>query len=131
MPIGVHADKGQHIARDKLLNVAWGSTTSRAPTQFAKFLFTVLPDDLMMKGVGDEELYAIPAWSLNVMVSGKHPGVDHNGGPWPPLSRRSLLAGSDLAGGYVCLFSEYRGGWEWSSETFMRGFGCARAGAGV
>eukprot|EP00959_Pyramimonas_sp_CCMP1952_P417621 8749664-Pyramimonas_sp.AAC.1 len=130
IPIGVHADKGQHISRDKVLNIAWGSTTSRATTAYSKFLFTVVPDDLLIKGTTDEQLYAILVWSLNVMTIGKHPDTDHNGKPWPRLSRRELLAGQPLAGGYVALFSEYRGDWEWSCETFMWRSVHARAGAG-
>eukprot|EP00959_Pyramimonas_sp_CCMP1952_P050175 1048423-Pyramimonas_sp.AAC.1 len=122
IPIGVHADKGQHISRDKVLNIAWGSTTCRAPTLFSKFLFTVVPDEFLIKGKTDEELYSILAWSLQHLVSGRYPQCDHNGTPWPAGSRRERLAadsGGFLAGGFAGLFSEYRGDWEWSSETFM------------
>jgi hypothetical protein len=59
IPVGVHADKGQHISRDKLLTIAWGSVMSRASTVFSKQLFTVCPDELLAKGKTDEQLYAV------------------------------------------------------------------------
>jgi hypothetical protein len=59
IPVGVHADKGQHISRDKILNIAWGSCMSTAPTAFSKNLFTIVPEDLLAKGKTDEQLYAV------------------------------------------------------------------------
>jgi hypothetical protein len=59
IPIGIHADKGQHISRDKLLTIAWGSVMSRASTVVSKQLFTVVPDELLSKGKTDEQLYAV------------------------------------------------------------------------
>jgi hypothetical protein len=59
IPIGVHADHGQHISRDKLLTIAWGSIMSRAATVFSKQLFTVVPGELVVKGKTDEQLYAV------------------------------------------------------------------------
>ena len=158
IPIGIHADKGQHISRDKLLNIAWGSAATRAPTIWAKLLFTVLPDELLVKGQTDEdlraieivyclcldsyfrklgktcssncmhklhfprpidqELYAILVWSLQYMLLGEWPSTDHRGVAWPHGCRRWCMRGKRLAGNYVGLFSEYRGDWEWASETF-------------
>ena len=70
VPIGVHADKGQHISRDKILNIAWGSTIARSPTVYSKFMFTVVPDELIIKGKTDEELYAVLVWSLSFLIRG-------------------------------------------------------------
>jgi hypothetical protein len=64
IPIGMHADSGRHISRDKMLCIAWGSVLSRAPTAYSKQLFTVVPDELLVKHQTDEELYAIFAGSL-------------------------------------------------------------------
>ena len=119
IPLGVHADKGAHIKRDKLLNIAWGSCKSRAPTIWSKILFTVLPDELLVKGVTDEELYAVLVWSLHVLMVGEWPAADHHGVEWPYGSRRWAMQGKRLAGPFVGLFSEYRGDWEWSVDTFM------------
>jgi hypothetical protein len=59
IPLGVHADKGAHVARDKLLCISFGSLMSRASTSLSKYLFTVVPDELIAKGKTEEELYAI------------------------------------------------------------------------
>jgi hypothetical protein len=64
IPFGVHADCGQHISNDKLLTIAWGSVMSRASTIDSKNLFTVVPDQLMVKGKTDESLYAILVFVL-------------------------------------------------------------------
>jgi hypothetical protein len=119
VPIGVHADKGQHISRDKVLNIAWGSCTSMEPTIWSKMLFTVCPDELLVKGVTDEQLYSVLVWSLHVMLLGKWPEQDHLGRPWPHGGRRWCMKGKPLSGLYRGVFSEYRGDWEWSAETFM------------
>ena len=121
IPIGVHADKGQHIHRDKMLNIGWGSVTSRSETIWSKNMFTILPDELLIKGVTDEALYSILVWSLEVMRVGVWPKTDHTGKPWPIGSRRQLLGAAErrLAGDFFCVFSEYRGDWEWSVETFQ------------
>eukprot|EP00973_Karenia_brevis_P065865 9153911-Karenia_brevis.AAC.1 len=59
IPMGVHADKGQHIKRDKILTISYGSTVTRAPTRKSKYLYTILPDELSIKLVSEEILYSI------------------------------------------------------------------------
>jgi hypothetical protein len=119
VPMGIHADKGQHISRDKMLIIAFGSCTSVEPTLWSKILFTTCPDELLIKGTTDEELYAILVWSFKQMSIGKWPEADHNNIEWPYGSRRWAMRGKPLAGPFVGLFSEFRGDWEWSAETFM------------
>ena len=119
IPMGVHADKGQHIKRDKMLNICWGSTTSRASTLQSKFLFTTVPEELIDKGVTEETLYAVLVWSMHWMLRGVYPDCDHLGRPWPYGSWRWCVAGQTLAGGFRGVFSEYRGDWEWITEAFM------------
>jgi hypothetical protein len=51
-------------------------------------------------------------------MRGRYPDRDHRGLPWPAKSRRAVLAGKRLAGDFVCLFAEFRGDWEWTTETF-------------
>jgi hypothetical protein len=118
IPIGLHADKGQHVSRDKLLSICWGSCLSRAPTAFSKILFTVCPDELLLPNETDEQLYAVWVWSLHWMMLGVWPPCDHNGHDYPATSFRGLVAGKPLAGGYRCVFAEYRGDWEFMTETF-------------
>jgi hypothetical protein len=101
-----------------MLCISWGSTMSRACTATSKFLYTVIPDELISKGVTEEELYAILVWSFHCMANGTWPSCDHTGKPWAPSSFRAMMAGRRLAGPYVCLFSEYRGDWEWVVNTF-------------
>ena len=98
VPIGIHADKGQHIKRDKILVISWSSCMSIAPTAWSKILFSILPSEFEVPGVSAEELYAVLVWSLDVLASGVWPSADHNGKPWPYGSRRWALAGKRLAG---------------------------------
>jgi hypothetical protein len=229
IPFGVHADKGQHIQRDKLLTISWGSVMSRAPTIYSKHLFTVVPDELLVKHTTDEQLYAVlvlrprshkrvattlwshyirviglpcmawafqnavydsgwaalvqirsaarllslasdrsgrlsvverfgrllcadpvgcltiefgvqirsvarhlsdveespchtflyKVWSMHALMRGTWPSHDHTGREWPEGSFRRAMSGRRLAGDYTCLFSEYRGDWEWAAETFQ------------
>jgi hypothetical protein len=64
IPIGVHADKGSHTNRDNVLNISWGSCMSTAATSYSKQLFTVVPEDLVLKGRTDEQLYAVLVLAL-------------------------------------------------------------------
>ena len=89
--MGVHADKGQHIKRDKMLNIAWGSVHTVLPTLWSKMLFTVVPDDLVVHDVTFEQLYSVLVWSFWVMMLGVWPATDHKGNPWPKNSRRAML----------------------------------------
>ena len=79
----------------------------------------ICPDELLVKGETDEQLYATLVWSMHCMLAGVWPDLDPHGKPWPYGSRRWALAGKPLAGGYRALFSKYRGDWEWAAETFM------------
>lgn len=119
IPLGVHADKGQHIKRDKMLCVAWGACTSVATTDWAKLLFTIVPDESLIKNTTDEELYAVLVWSFHHMLLGVWPATDHTGAPWEWGSRRWAMQGKPLAGPYRGVFAEYRGDWEWQTETFQ------------
>jgi hypothetical protein len=119
IPVGVHADKGQHIYRDKMLCISWGSVMSRASTETSKQLFTVCPDELIAKHVTEEELYAVLVWSFHCLLRGTWPASDHTGKPFDKSTFRGLMAGRPLAGPYRCLFAEYRGDWEWVVDTFQ------------
>ena len=119
MPLGIHADKGQHISRDKMLCVSWGSVTHVAPTLWGKILFTICPDELLIKQETAEQLYALLVWSLQWLMLGIWPDKDPDGNPWPPGSRRAAMAGRPLAEGYCGLFADSRGDWEWQVETFL------------
>jgi hypothetical protein len=61
IPFGFHADAGQHIKRDKMLVMAWGSIMTRAPTLWSKQLFTVCPDELLEKGIQSKLQVPSPA----------------------------------------------------------------------
>ena len=67
IPIGFHADKGQHVKRDKILTIGWNSVMSRAATAYAKHLLTVIPDDVLVPGVTDEQMFAVFVWSLDAV----------------------------------------------------------------
>ena len=159
IPMGIHADKGQHIKKDKILVIAWGSVMCRAPTVWSKVLYTVVPDEVLIPRETDERLYAVLVWSFQWLLRGTWPPTDHDGNPWPAGSRRALngeaqrpLAGSEFGlgcntpssflswgpgaavecggmrwlgrtefpyrGNFKGVFSEYRGDWEWSADTF-------------
>ena len=98
IPFGVHGDKGQHIKKDKLLAISWGSVLCMAPTIWSKILFAVIPDEILIPGVSDERLYAVLVWSAHWLLLGVWPPVDHDGKPWPHGSRRHCNAGKKLAG---------------------------------
>jgi hypothetical protein len=72
IPVGVHADKGQHIARDKMLCISWGSCMSRESTDVSKQLFSLVPDEFIVKGKTEEELYAILVLSPACPLHYKH-----------------------------------------------------------
>ena len=99
IPWGGHGDKGVQVKRDKLLSVSWGSTTSRAPTIWRYILYSVIPDEVLIKNVSDEELYAVWVWSAYWLMRGVFPSTDPYGKPWPTKSRRAALVGKPLASG--------------------------------
>ena len=98
IPFGVHADKGQHIKKDKILTISWGGVMSVAPTVWSKLLFTVVPDETLIPQVTDERLYSVLVWSCHWLSIGRYPPTDHDGTPWPHGSRRAANAGKLLAG---------------------------------
>ena len=107
IPLGVHGDKGRHIARDKILNIAWGSVMSTAPTIWSKLLYTILPDDLDVKFKTTEELYAVLVWSFQYLQLGRWPETDHMGKPWAYGTRRNAVAGKPLAGDAALWTTKY------------------------
>ena len=119
IPLGIHADKGRHVARDKMLIIQWGSVTSHAPTIWSKNVFAVVPDELLVKNVTDEEHDAVLVWSVHMLMGGAWPEKDPYGNDWPHGSRRWCMRGKPLAGEFTAVFSEYRGDWEWAVDTFM------------
>jgi len=102
-----------------MLTISWGSVASRSETLWSKILFTVVPEELLIKGVTDEMLYEILVWSLELIHKGVWPEKDHEGKPWQKGTRRQIMAGRRLAGDFFGAFSEYRGDWEWTVETFQ------------
>ncbi len=98
VPMGMHADKGQHVKRDKLLETSWGGALSPEDTEWTSQHYAGIPDDIIVKHVTDEELYAYFVWSFHWMLLGVWPDVDPFGEPWPEGSRRALMAGQRLAG---------------------------------
>ena len=98
IPIGCHADKGQHSKLDKILTMSWGSTSCRAATLWAKFMFTIILDAVLIKGTTDEELYAAFVWSMWWVMLGIWPHVDCYGKSFEYGSRRWAMAGQWLAG---------------------------------
>ena len=99
-PLGVHADKGQHIKRDKILAISWGGIMCRKATDWSRILFTIIPDEILIPGVTDERVYSALTWSFQWLLRGEWPPTDHDGNPWPYGSRRYLngIAAKPLAG---------------------------------
>ena len=148
IPLGFHSDKGQHIKKDKILTMSWNSVLSVEVTEWSKWLFTILPDDLTVAGVSAEELHAIFVWCMHILLHGVFPERDHAGVPFGARSWRSSMAGKPIAGrgvtttlhhtkndpnvflewfltflfppkgDYRFVFCELRGDWEWQAETF-------------
>ena len=77
IPIGFHADKGQHVKRDKILTIGWNSVMSRAATSYAKHLLTVIPDDVLLPGVTDEQVFAVFVRPLAAVSNVTPHGCDH------------------------------------------------------
>ena len=98
VPMGIHADKGQHIKKYKILVMAWGSVMCRAPTVWSKILYTVVPDEILIPRETDERLYAALVWSFQWLMHGLWPPTDHDGNAWPRGSRRAFNSGKPLAG---------------------------------
>jgi len=103
IPLGCHADKGQHVKRDKILAMSTRGVLCTLATLFGTFLYTICPDEILIKGRTDEELYAIWVWSFWVLLGGVWPDRDHHGRPWPTGCRRWHLGktGKRLAGPWV------------------------------
>ena len=57
--LGFHSDKGVHTKSDKILTMAWNRVMTSENTEWAKLLFTILPDDLAIPTVSAEELHSI------------------------------------------------------------------------
>ena len=92
IPIGFHSDKGQHIKKDKILTMSWGSVMSSELTEWRNFVFTILPDDMAVPGVTAEQIHAVFTWSCFVLLSGVFPSADPEGNEWPKNSWRSKMA---------------------------------------
>ena len=79
VPMYVHADAGQHIKRDKILCISYGSCMTIMHTLLGLLLFTIMQYDLLVPGVTDEQLYAVLIWSFYYLMLGIHPWRNHDG----------------------------------------------------
>ena len=66
------------------------------------------------------ELFSVIRWSFGVLASGLFPDRDHRGEEWvrEEDAHRSEKANTALADGYVALFWEAVGDWEWLAQSF-------------
>ena len=66
------------------------------------------------------ELFSVIRWSFAALASGFVPERDYRGDEWlrPEDAHRREKAGTPLADGYVGLFWEAVGDWEWLAQSF-------------
>ena len=100
--------------------ISWASAATRGEAMKSKHLVWIT-DPLLVPHEQEDPLFKVLAWSLDILATGKYPGVDHTGKSWHETGdrRRERLAGDDLSphrhkGVYV----QSTGDWKYLNEIY-------------
>ena len=121
VPLRLHGDDAQHkkgLVGLAIMVLSWGSPLSCFVSSIDSLLLIMTQPLLHLTGETLQKLYAIIAWSFNVIAAGTWPHCDHNGQAWPADSMQARKAGHPLAGGVRGFVIEILGDWKWIKESF-------------
>jgi hypothetical protein len=128
VPIGLHGDDVADVkSGDKVLVMSWNSVVSHAPSILARFLICAIPYTLIVHGVTTHQMFQWLAWSMQSLLEGLWPMVDHLGRAFTE-GYRAENAGKPLAAGWRGLFVQLRGdllclrqsfGWRCYAHDFL------------
>ena len=123
-PIGFHGDAGGFSHQDSFMVMSWNGLLARGRTRTKRFVFTAIrkaeytPQTL-------EAIFKILAWSVNTMMEGVWPSVNHNNvrtrhDCTAPLAERQSSSSSSSSSLFwrACL-CQIRGGWQFFVEIFQ------------
>lgn len=120
VPCGMHGDDAGVFQTEKVLVLTWGSVVRELLTLDSRLLFSAVTYRHAVLNSSIDELYAIFAWSMNVLACGEFPACDHRGVPFSPdyHPQRFRMAGTKLTqSGHIGVWSELRGDWKFQVEA--------------
>ena len=95
----------------------WSSDVRvHAPSLLSKIPFYMFPLHFDVDGEAEFDLHRAFTWSMDCLLHGQHPLLDHLGQKFPPGSRMDKLAGSKMPFRGVCVGTLCD--WKWAKEAF-------------
>ena len=112
VPIGMHGDDaGIFQGAEKALVLSWNSVAVAHSTIDNRILFGSILGKKIIPELTLGQFYKVFVWAINVLAIGIFPDSDHNGRKFGPnyFPQRAAKAGQQIAGGFICAWSELRG----------------------
>lgn len=113
IPLGLHGDDAQYVKSGKLLIMSLNGPLCRGSD--SRLVLTSVDWSRCCSKTLDQ-IYDVIVWSFGVLGSGVWPHLDHCGKPL--TGARAGLAGKNIMGGRIAVWSETRGDWKWLKESF-------------
>ena len=122
VPLRLHGDDAQHkkgLTGLAVMVLSWGSPLSCFAAAIDSLLLIMAMPLLLHTEETLQMMYAIIAWSFNIIAEGVWPDRDHKGQPWTSANpQRRAKQGQELANGILGFIVEVLGDWKWIKETF-------------
>ena len=111
-PIYWHTDGVRVYKQQKCWIYSYSTALKKGPSLSSKLMLLLVREPLLWKPHTHDRIGEVIGWIQTVLQSGRFPDTDFSGQAWPPGSLEASRANQLYAGGYMCAFSAFKGGWE-------------------
>ena len=108
IPLSWHVDGVKVYRSQKAWVYSFGCCTRKGPSIDTKLLFLLFREQEMLKPDTHDEIGAIIAYVMRVLMTGMFPDVQWDGAPWPEKSLEFKRAGQPFAGGWRACFAAFK-----------------------
>ena len=109
VPIAWHADGAETYNNAEFHICSWSSSLAFNGDVVDQKMFMCIVDEQRLGPEAYDDIIAFKIWNNAVMMSGRHPEVNHLGQPFQADDKRKLLAGQHFAGGWKASFTAWYG----------------------